>query len=232
MDGAKGVVTLSLSLKDGKTLDEPVRAEAEVLVVDPVLPGVHRDERVADDVLEERARVDLAEDEAERVRGGVGEHDELVARERLVEVQLVRRRLVVDERLVPARREYANGNGSGGDGEGIWGEGGATYFPESFLIMFRRDSTTPYTSFASSSNGRDAVGGGGSGAIGLWVCVGAADGWASSSFTATTNPDDKARDPRLPYRVSGFAEGYTEAYTAGSMPPSTAVLGRTVRCQS
>ena len=100
MDGAKGVVTLSLSLKDGKTLDEPVRAEAEVLVVDPVLPGVHRYKRVADDVLEERARVDLAEDETERVRGGVGEHDELVARERLVEVQLVRRRLVVDELLV------------------------------------------------------------------------------------------------------------------------------------
>ena len=29
---------------------------------------------------------------------------------------------------------------------------GITYFPDSFFIMFRNESTTPYTSFASSSN--------------------------------------------------------------------------------
>ena len=93
---------ISLSLKDSETSDQPVRADTEVLVVDPALLGVHCDQRVADNVLEERPRVDLAEDEAERVRARVAEHDELVARERLEKVQLVRRGLVVDELLVSA----------------------------------------------------------------------------------------------------------------------------------
>ena len=91
-----------IALEDSQASNQPVGAHTEVLVVDTALAGVHVHEGVADDVLEERAGVDLAEDEAERVGVRVAEHDELVARERLVEVQLVRRRLVVDELLVPA----------------------------------------------------------------------------------------------------------------------------------
>ena len=78
-----------------------VRAHAEKLVVDPLFPRVHRHQRVPHDVFEERARVDLAEDETQRVRLGVAQYDKLVAGRRLVEVQLVRRRCVVDELLVP-----------------------------------------------------------------------------------------------------------------------------------
>ena len=93
-----------IALEDSQASNQPVGAHTEVLVVDTALAGVHVHEGVADDVLEERAGVDLAEDEAERVHVGVAEHDELVARERLVKVQLVRRRLVIDELLVPATR--------------------------------------------------------------------------------------------------------------------------------
>lgn len=44
-----------------------------------------------------------------------------------------------------------------------WG----THLPDSFLIMFRNESTTPYTSFDSSSNESADVGAGGCGAMGL-----------------------------------------------------------------
>lgn len=81
--------------------NHPVRAHAKELVVDPLFPRVHRHKGVAHDVLQERARVDLAEDETQRVRFGVAQYDKLVAGRRLVEVQLVRRRCVVDELLVP-----------------------------------------------------------------------------------------------------------------------------------
>lgn len=47
-------------------------------------------EWVPHDVLQERPRVDLAEDETQRVGLVVAEHDELVAGRRLVEVELVR----------------------------------------------------------------------------------------------------------------------------------------------
>ena len=77
---AEGVSrVVRVSLKDGQAPNEPVRAHAEVLVIDPVLLRVHRDERVAYDVFKERTRVDLAEDETERVRNRVAQHDELVA---------------------------------------------------------------------------------------------------------------------------------------------------------
>ncbi len=77
--------------------------------------------------------------------------------------------------------------------------------------MFRSESTTPYTSFASSSNDNDEVGGGGIGAIGLCVCVGSGV-CGTSSLTATTMPEDGAENVfRLPYIVSGLACGYTGA---------------------
>lgn len=101
------------SLEHRETADEPVRAHAEVLVVNAALPGVHLDERVADDVLKEGAGVDLAENEAKRVRARVAEDDELVARGRLVEVQLVCGGLVVDELLVPAVRCESPEGGEG-----------------------------------------------------------------------------------------------------------------------
>ena len=93
--GKKGV-----SLKYSESSDEPIGAHPEVLVIYSSLLRVHLDERVAHDVLEERTRVDLPEHEAEGVRVRVAEHDKLVAGEGFVEVQLVRRRLVVDKLLV------------------------------------------------------------------------------------------------------------------------------------
>lgn len=100
--------------------------------------------------------------------------------------------------------------------------------------MFRSESTTPYTSFASSSNERLDVGGGGWGAMGLYACWAGPGvvGPSSFTFTATTMPDEEASVLRLLWDASGWAVGYTGAYTAGSMPPSTANFGRTVRCQS
>ena len=76
----------AVSLKDSEASDQPVRAHPEVLVVNPALLAVHVHEWVTHNILQERPRVDLAENEAEGVRARVGEHNELVARERLEEV--------------------------------------------------------------------------------------------------------------------------------------------------
>lgn len=73
--------------------------------------------------------------------------------------------------------------------------------------MFRRESTTPYTSFASSSNESVDVGCGGSGAMGLWADMGVcASASSSSGFTATTMPED-AEILRFPYSESGCEAG-------------------------
>lgn len=62
---------------------------AEVVVVDPPLARVHLDERIPDDVVNERPGVNLAEHEAQRVRRRVRQEHELVPRKRFVEVQSV-----------------------------------------------------------------------------------------------------------------------------------------------
>lgn len=71
--------------------------------------------------------------------------------------------------------------------------------------MLRSESTTPYTSLASSSNESWDVGGGGRGAMGLCACVDKGV-CGSSSFTATTMPEDTS-EVRLPYSDPGLDEG-------------------------
>lgn len=51
-------------LENTKAADHPIGARAEIFVIDPVLFGVHSDERIPHDVLQEGARVYLTEDEA------------------------------------------------------------------------------------------------------------------------------------------------------------------------
>ena len=46
--------------EDGETANEAVDAGAKVFIVDTVFSGIHADEGVASDVLEEWADVDLA----------------------------------------------------------------------------------------------------------------------------------------------------------------------------
>ena len=87
--------------KDGQPSDESIDTCPEVFIIHTALPRVHADERIANDVLDKRADVDLAQDEPKRVRAWVRQHDELVTGERFVEMQLVRRRAVVDELFVP-----------------------------------------------------------------------------------------------------------------------------------
>jgi hypothetical protein len=88
---------------------------------------------------------------------------------------------------------------------------------------------TPYTNFASSSNGNpvDDCGGG---AAPLW---GSNDG-AGSSFTAITTPVlDESVLLLLNAATSASDEyGAMARETPGRMPPSTACFGRFVRCQS
>jgi hypothetical protein len=63
---------------------------------------IHGNKRIPNDVLQERAGVDGAHNEAQRFGIGVTQHDEAIARHRFEEVQLVCRRTVADKRLVPA----------------------------------------------------------------------------------------------------------------------------------
>lgn len=62
---------------------------AELVIVDTPLARVHLDERIPDDVVDERSRVDLTQDKAQRVRRWVRQQYELVPRQRLVKVQSV-----------------------------------------------------------------------------------------------------------------------------------------------
>jgi hypothetical protein len=111
-----------------------------------------------------------------------------------------------------------------------WEYGGDKYLPDNFLIMLRSDKMTPYTSFASSSNVRAFDFG-----VSSVACVRVKDG---SSAVATTNPEFEERVFRGLLKVEKFAAevsascGATARDTALRMPPSTAGLGRLVRCQS
>lgn len=119
-----------------------------------------------------------------------------------------------------------------------------TDLPESFLMRFRRERTTPYTSFASSSNVSDALCGcGGCDCVcgGGELARGGGSGVrGASSLTATTTPVAELSVLRgfahgaalasVAVGSSGF--GKTAAETAGRSPPSTAVRGFLVRCQS
>ena len=99
------------------------------------------------------------------------------------------------------------------------------YLFDSFFTMFRNDKITPYTNFASSSNGNADI------EVDMF-CAG------SSSPTATTIPEDDCSVLRgLPYDVAfiEISPGCRYAIareTAGRMASFGAGLGRFVRCQS
>lgn len=76
-------------IEHGQTSDVLVYGGAELVVIDTPLARVHLDERIPDDIVDERPRVDLAQDEAQRVRRRVGQQHELVPRQSLVQVQSV-----------------------------------------------------------------------------------------------------------------------------------------------
>jgi hypothetical protein len=62
------------------------------------------------------------------------------------------------------------------------------YLPDNFLIIFRKDKTTPYTSFASSSKGKPVDCG--VGAVG--ACEAGNEGCDDASFSAKT-PEPEER---------------------------------------
>ena len=148
-------------------------------------------------------------------------------------MKLVRRGLVREKLFVAEgrrRRELPSGRRT---------KQRTTHRPDNFLTMLRRDRTTPYTSFASSSNGRavdDAC----------WVLV-AVEAWLEeawvckfASFVATTTPvlDERVfRALLYPGSAAGASAaaagaGVTARDTAYRMPFSVATFGRLVRCQS
>jgi hypothetical protein len=69
-----------MSLEYSECTDEPIDAQAEVFVINTVLFGIHRDERIADDIFKKGTDVYLTQDGPERRGIRVAEHDELVAR--------------------------------------------------------------------------------------------------------------------------------------------------------
>jgi hypothetical protein len=71
-----------------------------LIIVHPFCSAVHLYDRIADDIVDKRSRVELAKDEAERVGRGVGEEDEAVGCGRLEEVELVCGGAVRGEQLV------------------------------------------------------------------------------------------------------------------------------------
>ena len=104
------------------------------------------------------------------------------------------------------------------------------YLPDNFLIMLRNDKITPYTSFASSSNGR---------ALDFGPSGGACEGTEESWPMATTNPVVEERVLRGLLKVESFAEDVSTACGATARetalripPPSTAGFRYFVRCQS
>lgn len=62
-----------------------------MIIIDSVLPGIHVDERVPDYELDEWVCVDLTHNEADGVGCGigVGEHDEFVATDSFIMMELV-----------------------------------------------------------------------------------------------------------------------------------------------
>jgi hypothetical protein len=84
-------------LKDGQTAHEAVDARPEVLVIYTSLTRVHGNKGIPNDVFQERAGVDGAHYEAQRIGIGVAQYDETVARDRFEKMQLVCRRAVTDK---------------------------------------------------------------------------------------------------------------------------------------
>lgn len=117
-----------------------------LIIVHPFCTAVHLYDRIADDIVDKRSRVELSKDEAERVGRGVGEEDKAVACRRLEEVEFVcasavrREQLVAEASADPLRLRSVRPEGP-------------THRPDNFLTIFFRLNTTPYTNFASSSNG-------------------------------------------------------------------------------
>jgi hypothetical protein len=179
-------------------------------------------------MLYKRPNIYLSQHKPQGIRFWIAKHHELVSSRGLEKMQLISIRSVVDK-LVVSDNEIFNTNRSSRE---------RPHRPESFLIMLRNESTTPYTSFASSSKGSADV----SGFEAVGVSCRESVCWFS--FTATTtplldnsvlrgllNPDDEV--------VSGFLStlcdvkvGYIAWQTAGRTPPTFAGLGRLERCQS
>ena len=131
---------------------------------------VHGNKGIPNDVLQERAGVDGAHNEAQRLGIGVAQHDEAVARDRFEKMQLVCRRAVADKRLIPSAMSTTNNTSVTHERQWIgldnlekqtkgrqMGGGGRTYLPDRRLTILRSDKMTPYTSLASSSKGRPAL---------------------------------------------------------------------------
>ena len=101
--------------------------------------------------------------------------------------------------------------------------------------MVLNDNTTPYTSFASSSNGKVLLAGGGGA---LPFATGLTAATSKSSFTATTTPEVEISvflgllnvDATVPSAEGGWYE--TARDTPGRSASLGAGLGRFVRCQS
>jgi len=112
-----------------------------------------------------------------------------------------------------------------------WQERGYTYRVESFFTMLRKDTTTPYTSLASSSNGRPPCD---------WDVVDACTGTGFvDSLSATTIPvvDDSVFLGLLKAVLDAVSiavlRGCDTAWdTAARIPPSPAGFGFLDRCQS
>jgi hypothetical protein len=211
----------NLSWKDGKSSNKPINTGTKIFVIDPSFSGVHGNQRISNNVFKERTDVNLAKDEAERITVRITKHNKLVARCCFIHMKFVRRCTIVNKLFISVslvkRCKKWNDMKCG------------TYFPDSFRIIFRRDRTTPYTSFASSSKGNPVDDCGvGAGA----VCNNG--GVADSSFTAITTPvlDDNVLRGLDAAECRSDVKGATARETPGRMPPSTACFGRLVRCQS
>lgn len=60
-----------------------------MVVIYSLCPGIHLDERIPDDVVDKGTCIELSQDKAEGIGGRVGEEDEAVPCERLVQVEFV-----------------------------------------------------------------------------------------------------------------------------------------------
>lgn len=126
-----------------------------------MLLRIHLDQGISHHILDKGANVYLSQHEPQRIRFGITKHHELVSRRSLEEMELVCVRSVIDKLVVSSW-----GNSSIVKC-GRWEREKCTHRPESFLIMLRNESTTPYTSFASSSKGSASVAAAGFAAVGV-----------------------------------------------------------------
>lgn len=214
--------------KERRASDHTVYTGAKIFIIDAVLLRIHVDKGISDHIFKERPDIDLTEDKSQRFSSGIAQHHKLVSGKGLEQMQLIGGGPIVQELLVS---KYIGGERSMREIKDV-----ASYLPDSFLIIFRRESTTPYTSLTSSSKDKPVLdiptGDGGACSNGETV------DWAFISLTATTTPEaDVKVFLGLEYIVNveelvSAAGATTACETAGRMPLSTAGFGRRVLCQS